>query len=359
MKLSQIDFRYKPKGQSQDLKEGKTTLKLEVQSGKKNSLSSTLKLAFLNYKEECPYFFITLRAKEDPGKLAKAVDKFLTNIMLLIEMMSRDSYDKHLTQINYKVTQINNKVILILDLGNDMTKDFVKEFDYIFKIFTHVKPNLAVKFKSYVDFKDVTPKNVMDLKHLELDENHDVIIPEEEQPKTKFTEPNLFDMILKGFTLTAKLTCSSHVKETLKSITSKLLEEFGRPILRMGIADNANELAAKILPEKEEDIYKNFEFDNLKDKINDVIKDKDIHFPDGVDIIDELGALLNEMSKPLEMAPFVMEFLEDLREHAIADAEAGIVHRSTKISVSGKTSGLKEIYDAVMCGVVDVEVDDY
>lgn len=358
MKLSQINFQYKPVKKYSYIKEGKTIVKFEVQSGKKNTLAKVLKLAFMNYNEENPYIFISLKAKVDGKALLSSVNKFLTNTMLFIELMSKDSYDKHLTQINYKVTQINNRVIVILDLGNDITRDFKEGFDFMFKIFSHVEPNLLFKFKSFVDIKDILPKNLAELDNLELDENLEVIVPETEQPKTKFDEPNLFDFILKGFTVTEKMTCSSHVKESLKTILSNLVEQYGSPILRMGLAENADELCGKFIPENEEDIYKNFEFENLKGKISDLLKDSEIHFPDGVDVIDEIGEIFNAMSEPLEKAPFVMDFLGDLREHGVCDVEAGVIHRATKISVGVKTQGISEIYDKVMEGITEVEVDN-
>lgn len=197
------------------------------------------------------------------------------------------------------------------------------------------------------------------MQHLELDSNNEVIAPEEEQHKTKFSEPNLFDFIVKGFTITSKLTCSSHVKDNLKSIVSGLLKEYGRPIIRMGIADDADGVAEKILPKNEEDIYKNFEFENLKGKIGDLLKDSEAHFPDGADIVDELGAIFNELGEPLDKMPFIMDFLEDLRENGLFDVEAGIIHRSTKISLSLRSKGVKEIYDKVMEGITEVEFDGW
>lgn len=358
-KLSHIEFRYKPSSSYTTMKEGKTVVKLEVQSGEKNTLLGALKVAFENYDESKPYFFFTLRAKDNVQDLVTAVDKFLTNVMLLLEILSKDSYDKHMTKIDYRVTQINSKVTVILDLGHDFTKDFVEQLDYFFKLFAKIKPNLIIKLKSYVDFLDILPKNLAELNHLELDENNEVIQPETEQGNTRFQDPNLFDFILKGFTFTSKLTCSSHVKTFIKSIAVDLIKDFGHPLIGMGLAESPEALVAKLLPEVEEEIYKTFEFENLKAKINDLLKGSEIHFPDGVDFIDEIGEIFNIMGEPLDRAPFAQEFMDDLSDLALLDADCGIIHRSSRVSFGFKSRGMKEMYEKVMEGVTEVEFEGW
>lgn len=317
---------------------------ISVQSGKKNSFSKILKLAYMNYDPEKPYFYFTIKAKNSAEKLKKIIDKFISQMMLFFELLSSgdSDADKILDSLRFRVSQINSKVVIIFDFGeSEITADFKKEFDSIFRILQHIKPNLLLKFRSCVDFSDILPKP----ENYNIDENG-----------SNFDNPNLLDFILKGFLVNLTLSCSSHVKDTLANVIqnlAKTLQEdngtFRNIIYNMGGEENFIKMVKKMIPETEEEVYKNFDLDNLKEKLSKAIEGEKVRIPDGIDIVDEIGHLLsiyyNEAEKDI---PFMEEFIHDMKEFATCNIEVGIVHRSINISASFKSSGIKELTEMAL-----------
>ena len=79
------------------------------------------------------------------------------------------------------------------------------------------------------------------------------------------------------------------------------------------------------------------------------------NWPDALDLIDELGVLVERMRliREYDNTPFFRAFIDALHDYAKANIEVGLTCESFTLSGSFQTEGLKELFDHIMTGMVD------
>lgn len=332
-----MDFQVKS-GES----EGKTVIKFEVKTGKKNTIPRMLKLVFMNYKETETQLYFTMRAKEDASKLQSTMNNFFSNLMLSIELKYPQVFS-NISDLRFKVGQFNDKVILLVNLGgSELTYEIMKALEEINELLRQPAPQLSIKMRSNLDLKYC-------IEQINRAEDQ-AVYQGQDAAEATIDNTNLLKFLVTGFSLNIILSCKTVIKDKLLEFLTGFVAKIDS---HMEFDNYLVKYYEKFL--KITNSMVNIPQNNLQEKCKKW-NEENPDIPDAADLVDEIGFMFENYQDFLTNHPFVEEFLDDLKENGLFDIEMGIVDDGTKVSLGMVTSGAVELYNEVLQGMQEVEV---
>ena len=173
--------------------------------------------------------------------------------------------------------------------------------------------------------------------------------------KTTIKDKKLLDFLLRGFSLSSRLTGGFDEKSgqaVFNAFAEKIAPGYVKSILNqiLGFRDSnttISELGQLLSPHEatDEDRVTNVYLDNFHTKIQEKLADEGTHFADIFDLSDSLG---KEVSSLLNLGGiFVNEFFEGLLEQAADDFEIGILKWNCHVELGLKSEGLMDYMNAL------------
>lgn len=178
-----------------------TSLRLEMRTGIKSVLADSLKYSFPDFEPTKLHVVFTIRSTQ-PVKLRKSIDSFISTVMLTLEeKMDEASYKLLIEQVRIRVGQLNDKVIILEELGSSMmTKSFEENFNKLLLQFRDAELNLSARLQTNGDLFQVLNLVNSNLYNLESEE---------------LQSRNLLKLITEGLYMSLSIGCHRRYKEAL------------------------------------------------------------------------------------------------------------------------------------------------
>jgi hypothetical protein len=350
--LFSADVSHEPLQQGMEV--GKSKLELKIKSGEVESkLHKILPLIFKErYSPQRPYLFI--KAKAQPGKASLLKDAIKTFAQKSIEFaLSVACYEKleFTKQLNIKVLEKEDQVMVLFDFGTTpQTNEIGQMVHKYMDVLKIVQPTFRLNLESCMELQDTIP-----------DSNFEIA-----EDASNFNQSNLLDLLMNGLMINLDLTYSNRVEGHLGKIVMMFSEIAKEKDLKFGFNSDENtnfkfnlklntenktaEELEQSIPKDKERNPKKIKIENLKAKIWEHIRDSNWKLPDGIDLVDEIGFILNEFyfgedGHIFEAIPFCEEFIHDVMEYALSDNEIGFAIGCLEISLEGRTNGIKKMFE--------------
>lgn len=360
--MTGFEARIEPENDS--LVAGATSIDVTLKSGKQNSPMIALKKAFpdVDFDDRNQYIYFCISAKfgQSASDLTKTFENLWEQIELLIELhrqkkIAKGYYDPEEDFFNPLVVKFGtfaSKTYILVDPSKlEVMGDILHQINNSKSLIQKLEPNLEVALNSCVNFKHMI-SNCTNV-----------------QENNQLDSPNILDFLLKGFTLTGKISIDKKIKSSLKGIMMTVFEsnsnhEVERANMAMsGISsitgeqpvdfDTVEKLVDAILnilmPETEgKQVMKVLNFKNPKKRLLEALGDnlEGAHIFDVYDLLDKVGELFCKVqSEFMVKFPFVVEFIDDLEEYGSCNLTIGTTNTTYSVNVGLRTEGVKEIWN--------------
>lgn len=155
-------------------------------------------------------------------------------------------------------------------------------------------------------------------------------------------ETNLFRFFLKGLTINGRVDVDKAYKKTVSSIFLEMLQGT--------LSDRF--LSFLVLAFRGLNIKLRMSSKDSLDLLMDFLNTSNPDIPDGADLIDELGLMMDSLDffSVSENLPFVQEFITALQAEGICDIQVGIFNSMGLAATHVRTDGLDDLYKKILEG---------
>jgi len=303
---------------------GKTSVKLDIRTGMKNHMTKALKYAFPNYDEETMYVYFTLRS-EKSHILKKRFNTFISELMLIIEQAAPQLMPI-VGMIDFQVSQLNDKVVVLVNPAQCIAA--VTGAELITTILDEVnkaKVDLSFKFRTGIDFERFVNDSKSALSKQTMNEE----------------ERNLITKFLEGIYLSFTAGLAPQYKDILLGMYESLKENIPKNMLSKHVDEYTDKIKTEIIS----GIYDINDIEQLQKFIKGLVSNGKGNLPMSTDLVDFIGVNYEKLDSITTHLPCIADFIEALREFAVFDAEAGIVHSKALLSLGVGSVGLSSLYD--------------
>lgn len=297
-------------------------LKFEVLLGSRNTLLRPLQLAFPEFDPKQVYVYLSIRT-DQARQLTEEINNFLVNMTMALEEINPE-LQSVLDFFNIMVSQINSKVYVLFNpqetpIGQGLGEVLLQAF----QILTDADPKISLKLMT-----GSTIKNLVSGVKRGTNPQNSKISP---------NSSNLLRLIFEGMSL--------NLRVSLNDYTWRDARKGG--MLNFGFMDSSKNILPVLNTVKMNLCLNGADNYEIFKGYFDI---KDGHIPDVADLADDIGKVWSQMGEYLDQFPFVEDFFEALRAHAICDTEIGFINEAGRVLLGFRTDGIDDLYDLIVSG---------
>jgi len=278
--------------------------------------------------------FFRIKAK-NAEKLKVAFENFIqTALHQLVENPSVSQLRDQILSSSIQVGHVGDNCIVMFNLTQmDLTRSLSDMVEALEKQFRHIKAQFNAGVGTALSFKDIMEK-------VYRDKGNDPAGSEKMKEET-----NLLKHLLGGAAVRGRVDISRQslhrVREMIAEIVVRSRYKNDKLLDFLVMAFRGVAMKVKL---SDNDTYS---------FVSKVLNRNKGAFPDGADIVDEIGMLLSNtrLIEYYDNVPYIREFVDALREHARASIEFGLTFDKATASISLQTEGIKELFDHIMAGM--------